>query len=185
MKKSNYQYNVSLSFAREDQNIALAIYTSLQLKLPDIEIYYYPDKLEETIGEKLKQQLTEVYSKKSEYVIPIISKNYINPKNEFVQTEIKAFVSRIKPNEASFLIPILIDDTKLSEVNSKLNGLTYFKWELNPSNLSKIIKNKLSSPKTSYKDKEAQQGKNTISLDGATITKTVIINESHGDINIK
>lgn len=139
-KKLNY--DIAISFARQDIDIALCIYLALKLYTPDTKQYYYPVRQNDMMGRKLLERLTNIFLNESRQVILIVSKNYVNTENIAVQTEIKAFMKRFHKQKKPFLIPIIVDNTKLTDVHKDLEGLTYTKWNHNPKELVEFIDKK-------------------------------------------
>lgn len=74
MERDNYKYDIALSFAEEDRNIAVALARELGRK--GISVYYYPDNIIETAGKQLSQKLTEIYTKDAKYAVVIVSDHY-------------------------------------------------------------------------------------------------------------
>jgi hypothetical protein len=138
MKK--FEYDVALSFAEEDLNIALSIYLSLKLTKEDNSIFYYKKSLD-TTGKVLKDELPEIYKHKSRFVLMLVSKNYVNKDKVYAPIEAEAIIQRWKFNpKESFLIPVLIDETPLVSVDVSLpEGIARVKWNHDPEALAKSI----------------------------------------------
>ena len=141
--KEKLKHDIAISFAGEERNIALCMYLALKLKLPNSRSYYYPEKQSEMIGKDLKGKLKEIYRHESKYVILIVSKNYVNKENAFVQAEINAFMPRFLMEKSGYLIPIIVDNTPIEQVHGELEGITTFKWNYNPEELALEIKKML------------------------------------------
>ena len=135
-------YDIAISFAGQDIDIALCIYLALKLYTPQTKQYYYPLRQKDMVGRKLLDRLTNIFFNESRQVILIVSKNYVNKENIPVQTEIKAFMKRFHKQKKPFLIPIIVDNTELKEVHEDLEGLTYTKWNHNPKELVEFIDKK-------------------------------------------
>ncbi|QHI36430.1 hypothetical protein IMCC3317_17930 [Kordia antarctica] len=162
-----YKHDVAISFARADRNIALSIYLALKLKAPEMIRYYYPERQEVMLGRKLKDELQEIYRHDSKCVVIVVSKNYIDPENEFVQAEIEAFIPRYMMEKSAYLIPIMIDETLITEVHKELKGITKFPWEYNPEHLAQQIKEIVYA----YQDYEnSSKNKSTDDNDNETLT---------------
>lgn len=172
----NYKYDISISFAGSDRNIALCIYLAFQLYLPKNEAYYYPEKQDEMIGKDLINILKKIYSEGSRYVILIVSKDYVDPDNKLVQTEINAYMPRFKDRKSPYLIPIVVDDTPLEKVHEALEGLTFFRWEYNPEQLVKTIREILDTVES-----DPEPEKKTIIYNNDVKSKNAFFNQGSGD----
>ncbi|PTX61097.1 TIR domain-containing protein [Kordia periserrulae] len=138
--EKNYKYDIAISFADEDRNIALSICLALKLVAPELISYYYPERQDKMIGKKLKEELKEIYRHDSRCVIIIVSQHYINQNKKFVQAEIEAFMPRYLMEKETFLIPVVIDDTSVTKVGDELDGITWFSWDYNAEHLADQIK---------------------------------------------
>lgn len=183
MKKM--KYDVAISFANEDLNIALCIYLALKLKRKDGKVFYYKETFDNA-GKSLKDQLPIIYGEDSQFVVAIISKNYLNTEKVYATIESDAIIERWEKNkEKTFFIPVLIDDTKVSEINPVFpKEITYVKWDSNPEFIAEKIWDMIE-----HKREGNQTSLNGISINNVgekiearNIIQTGIIN---GDINLK
>lgn len=146
---SDFYYDVAISFAEEDNLIALCIYLALKIERPNSlnMTFYYKQNLDH-IGQKLTESLPLIYGHKSRFVIMVVSKNYVKKKKKYVQIEKEAIIERWSGNQdATFMIPLLIDDTVLSEVNNGFtNDVAYLHWNNEPELLAKRIWEMLGKP---------------------------------------
>ncbi|WP_299273566.1 toll/interleukin-1 receptor domain-containing protein [uncultured Psychroserpens sp.] len=171
--KESYKHDVAISFTGANRDIALCIAQALKLKCPKIRTYYYPERQETMLGKLLKKRLLKVFQHESRLVVIIVSKDYINKDNAFVQTEIEAFIPRylMEKDMGTYVIPVMIDDTDISEVHEALKGMTGFQWKHNPDELASEIQKILGIPKGD-KQNDAQNTK------GETEKKTIISNNN-------
>src|SRR5262245_38670368 len=91
-KKSEYEYDVALSFAGENRALAEELATAL--KSEGVKVFY--DRYEEANlwGKDLYQHLQEVYRDKAKYCIIFVSKEYSNKlwtRHELRQAQARAF----------------------------------------------------------------------------------------------
>ncbi|WP_298416833.1 toll/interleukin-1 receptor domain-containing protein [uncultured Kordia sp.] len=182
----NYKHDVAISFARADRSIALCIYLALKLKTPESEAYYYPNKQAEMIGRNLKNELKEIYRHKSKYVILIVSKDYVNKNNEFVQTEINAFMPRYLMEKSVYIIPIIVDGTDVKKVHEELEGITTFAWDYNPEKLATLIHELLCNLERKSDElpiAEGEKQSDKIIINNSSFDKSPIITDG-GTINI-
>jgi len=138
MKK--YEYDIAISFADEDIAIAQCIYLALKLTKKENSIFYYKKTLD-TAGKLLLNELPEIYKQKSQFVLMLVSANYVSENKTYVPIEAEAILQRWKFDpKASFLIPVLIDDTQLSSVDESLTkDIARVKWNMEPEDLAEKI----------------------------------------------
>lgn len=154
MKK--YKYDIAISFANKDINIAHCLYLAFKLNGLADKTFYYKESYDGT-GKDLETNLPKIYGKESKYVISIISKDYT--KTKYSQIELESIIERWRKNpEHTFWIPVLIDDTKLSDLNEVLkekilkDSVAYVMWDLNPENIAQKIWEMLGSPAKEAKE---------------------------------
>jgi hypothetical protein len=102
-------YDVAISYAGEDRQIAEAIAKCLRRKRKKIfyDKYYEP----ELWGKDLFGHLTDVYSKRARFCLMIISKNYAL--KQWTNTEREAAQSRAYRQNAEYILPLLLDETQI------------------------------------------------------------------------
>ena len=106
------QYDVVISFAGEDRNIAENIANGLVLK--GINTFY--DKYEKANlwGKDLYSHLTKVYRDDSKYCLMMISENYA--KKQWTNHERKAAQSRAFNENREYILPLKLDDASVEGV---------------------------------------------------------------------
>ncbi|MCI5587014.1 MAG: TIR domain-containing protein [Lachnospiraceae bacterium] len=107
-----YYYDVVLSFAGEDREYVeecAEILTSLGIK-----VFY--DSYEQDVlwGKDLYTFLADIYSNKARYAIVFISQHYV--KKRWTKHEFKFINERMFKSETDYLLPVFLDDTKLSGI---------------------------------------------------------------------
>jgi len=143
MERDNYKYDIALSFAEEDRNIAVALACELGRK--GISVYYYPDNIIETAGKQLSQKLTEIYTKDAKYAVVIVSDHYFQKK--FAEIEFEAIKNRVTESPDNvYMIPLLVGNIQLLEQHS-LAQISALKWEYNPEKIAEILCNLLGADK--------------------------------------
>lgn len=143
MERDNYKYDIALSFAEEDRNIAVALARELGRK--GISVYYYPDNIIETAGKQLSQKLTEIYTKDAKYAVVIVSDHYFQKK--FAEIEFEAIKNRVSESPDNvYMIPLLVGNIQLLEQHS-LAQISALKWEYNPEKIAEILCNLLGADK--------------------------------------
>lgn len=107
----NMEYDIAISYAGEDRQIAEVIANTLRKR--GVRIFY--DKLEEEKvkiwGKDLIEYLSEVYGKKSRYCLLLISKSY--PIKPLAKFELKFAQDRQFKESNEYLLPLRIDDTEI------------------------------------------------------------------------
>lgn len=159
----NYTYDVAISFAEEDRNIALAL--ALAFELAGVKkVYYYPFDYKATWGHDLKNKLTSIYRNEARYAVVLLSKKYF-PK-PFVQIELASIRSRMNTNDKmAYMLPILIseqniiDALDLSELNltNMLDLLEkgFIKWQYNPKEIANTLSDLLGKTYTDIENNKA------------------------------
>jgi hypothetical protein len=133
---NNYQYDVALSFAEEDRDIALLL--SQALNQESLTVYYYPDKAEATWGANLETKLKEIYKEKARYAIVILSEKYFEKK--YAAVEFAAIQQRMAmEKDAVYMLPVLHGGLPLLEAH-KLGNLACIMWQHNPAEIAKKLK---------------------------------------------
>jgi len=153
------KYDVAISFAEEDRNIAAALECGLELL--KIKAYYYPEKSSETIGYNLNDVLPRLYKDEAHYAVIILSEHY--PKKKFCQVELKAISERMKSQQDRYLVIVKTDETLPEDIELS-NDLVYVMWEHNPKKLAESLASMLGKrlPDKERKATESYQAKNII-----------------------
>lgn len=107
--EGTYEYDVALSFAGEDRDVAEALAEGL--RGCGVRVFY--DRYEEAQlwGKDLYQHLQSVYRDRARYCILFVSANYakkIWPRHELQQAQARAF-----RESQEYLLPLRLDDTEI------------------------------------------------------------------------
>ena len=187
----HYEYDIALSFAEEDNWLASNIYLALKLSAENNTIFYYKKNLD-NIGTQLKKRLPEIYKHKARFVIMLVSKNYINKDKTYAAIEAEAILERWKFNpNASFLIPVRMDDTLLQKVDTSLSdGVHYLKWNKDPETLAAEIWRHVrgdndSEEKSEDKPVDPTGSSGTVFTSIGDVTRSVQVGSNHGNIDFK
>ncbi|HAD97691.1 MAG TPA: hypothetical protein DCG19_09820, partial [Cryomorphaceae bacterium] len=165
--KQKYKYDIAISFAEEDRDIAIAVRTAFKLeKLKELHFYYYPDQPHEVAGYKsLNQRLHAIYNNESQYAIIILTKTY--SKNDgYRQIELKAIKKRLATEEGRYLFVLAKAGTSPKDIGLA-DDFPVIWWDHNPEFLANIflkIQNGEEIPEEIPKDKRW----------GISINKTII-----------
>ena len=104
-----YCYDVVLSFAGEDRTYVeecADILTALGIK-----VFYDSYEQSELWGKDLYTFLADIYSNKAKYAIVFISKYYAEKR--WTKHEFRFINERMFRNDTEYLLPVLLDETKL------------------------------------------------------------------------
>ena len=120
MGTSQYLYDVAISFAGEDRDLAqsLAIY----LRDRNISVFYDSFERHDLVAKELVAHLSNVYSKESRFCVLLVSNNYIRKKWPS-NVELGAVRERIMEEGGEYVIPILLDDTTLPGILNTIGHL--------------------------------------------------------------
>ena len=136
-----YEYDIALSFAGEDREIAEKLAEILSRK-KGLRVFY--DKYEQVNlwGKNLYDHLIEVYEKKAKYCVILISKNYV--KKVWTNLERQAAQARALKENEEYILPIKIDN---SEIKGLLNTVAFinlkdYDLEVIADMIVKKVKNK-------------------------------------------
>ena len=104
-EKKSFDYDVALSFAGEDRDVAEKIaYALISLGL---RVFY--DKFERHVllGKNLFDYLTEVYSSRSKFCLVLVSKSYVS--KEWTNLERQSAQARSLTRSSEYILPVRID----------------------------------------------------------------------------
>ncbi len=115
-----YCYDVVLSFAGEDR--AYVEECANILTALGIRVFYDSYEQSELWGKDLYTFLADIYSNKAKYAIVFISKYYAEKR--WTKHEFKFINERMFRNDTEYLLPVLLDETKLLGVPETQGYLT-------------------------------------------------------------
>jgi predicted phosphatase len=111
---------VFISYAREDENIAKILYSSLSKS--DIDPWIDQKMIE--AGDQWEDDIKNGI-KESDFVLIICSQSLKNKKDSFVNKEIKWSVDRAQEVRGKFIIPVHTDDARINEIIPELGEIQY------------------------------------------------------------
>lgn len=114
MSQETKKYNVAISFAGEDREIARQIRDELK-KFP-LSVFF--DEDENLLGEDLLVYLSNVYGKQSDSVLILISKHYAE--KAWTRYERRHAFSTALQKQSPYVFPIRLDDTELEELPNSI-----------------------------------------------------------------
>jgi hypothetical protein len=142
-----YKYDIAISFAEEDRNVALAI--ALAVEMSGMKrVYYYPEQHSETVGKRLHPALEKIYGEESQYIVVLLSKKYF--KKPTAKKELQAIYSRIQQQpDIVCVIPVMLQKKLDLSAYPYLKELTWLEWAFQPKEIAKLLKGKLGSTSSS------------------------------------
>src|SRR5687768_12449873 len=132
----NYKYDVAISFAEEDRNAALAL--SLAFEIEGFKnVYYYPDKQVDDLGDEFKKSLTKIYRDEAKYAIVLFSDQYFGPHKVFTSVELEAIkVRMVAESNHVYMIPVILNESFHFQ-DPILSKLKCYPWNYNPKPLAR------------------------------------------------
>ncbi len=106
--KKKFRFNAGVSFAKEDRKHAELL--AEELKSQGKSVFYDKDYTAEIWGES-GSKFEEIYGHQCEYVIPLVSKNYLN--SDYARHEFQAARKAEKKRGTTVILPIRLDDSSL------------------------------------------------------------------------
>ncbi len=107
IRQSDFTWDVAVSFAGEDRNVAKEFRDSCKEK--GIEVFYDFDQQAMLWGKDLSKVLTDVYRHEALFMVIIISKDY--PEKDWTNFEFVNGKNAEKERSLEYLLPVRLDDT--------------------------------------------------------------------------
>lgn len=104
-----YEYDFSISVAGEDIKVARQIYSKLTTS--GYRVFLAASMIDELCGASGTKEFQRIFSYASRFVVPIISKSYIN--KEWTKLEWDIIRKEEKRRNEKFVLPIRLDDSIL------------------------------------------------------------------------
>jgi hypothetical protein len=122
-ENSKKKYEVALSFAGEDRELAEALASKLVM---DRGIAVFYDKYEKASlwGKDLYTYLADLYQNQAEYCVMLLSKHYAE--KLWTNHERKAAQTRAFQENKEYILPIRLDDTEIPGI---LSTIGYLNWQ--------------------------------------------------------
>jgi hypothetical protein len=141
MIRANYKYDVSFSFAEEDNAFVQEVANHLKRRNPNY--YYYKEDLVRNWGKDLGRSLSSIYRKQSRLCVVFVSADYrdkVWTNFEFTKAKEKA-----KRNLIEYILPFKLDNTDLPDISADTTYLS--RKELNAEALADAICRKIEEHK--------------------------------------
>lgn len=116
MSGGDYEYDVTVSFAGEDRQIAERF--AELLKAEGFTVFYDRWNTADLWGTDLFQHLDEIYSKKARFCVVFISAAYVA--KAWTNHELKSAQARAFQQNDAYILPVRIDDTVIPGIRPTL-----------------------------------------------------------------
>lgn len=123
---NKYQYDVALSFAGEDRDTARDLANLLIDR--GVRVFYDEFETANLWGKNLVEHFLWLYSEGAKYFVPIVSEHYL--KKAWPRAENRSAQSRQLEEDAEYVLPIQIDDSKLPGLPSTISSVSVQQYEL-------------------------------------------------------
>lgn len=110
-----FQYDVALSYARENEGFVREVYRHLAAE--KLKVFFAPRRMGELWG-KDEREFQNVYGPASRFVVPFISEHYAT--KEWPRLEFRAARKEAQKRAGDFLLPVRLDSTKMPGLPAKL-----------------------------------------------------------------
>jgi len=129
-QKDDEIYDIAISFAGENREIAEKIAT--QLKEKNIKVFY--DEFEEANlwGKNLYDYLSIIYGEKSRYVVMLLSKYYKD--KLWTNLERQSAQAKAFRENREYILPIRLDDTRMIGIPETVGYIDF-----NKHNIEKVV----------------------------------------------
>lgn len=178
-----YSYQIALSFAMEDQEIAEKVY--YYLKAEGISVFYAPAPECQIYlsGKNQREVFYEVFGLKAEYVALLVSASYIVKK---VPME-EAGIAIAKHSENGSVIPVYLDGSPLPADLFSPDNTNYFKSNAPAKiadHLSKKIKVSIKSSADGISSGIVSDSRNIMNINNNKAEKQIFIQTMKGSIEL-
>ncbi|MGJ8657220.1 MAG: pentapeptide repeat-containing protein [Akkermansiaceae bacterium] len=126
-----YKYDVAISFAGEDRDLAEKI--AAKLKSKGKRVFYDEYVKSELWGKDLYTHLSEVYHKSARFCVVLVSAHYA--RKNWTTHERRAAQARAFEDRSDYILPIRLDDTKIAGILPTTGYLEYPK-----TNVDEIVR---------------------------------------------
>ena len=131
-----YEYDIAISFAGENRNIAHEI--ALSLKTNGVKVFYDKFETVHLWGKDLSTHFQDIYGKNSKFVLILVSEYY--PIKDWTNFEFSIAKRSLQKGRIDFILPLRIDDTPLVGLK---DTTAYISYDNNPEEIASYIIQKL------------------------------------------
>ena len=120
-KHRRFEYDVAISFAGEDREIAEELANRLHRE--GVRVFYDDFYRHDLWGKELHEYFQEVFGPKTKFAILLISQHY--PIKDWTDFEFSVMIEEAKKRETEFILPVRLDDTKIVGLHGTVGYLDY------------------------------------------------------------
>lgn len=174
----NYQYNIALSFATENENLVEKVYHYLKAK--QIKVFFAPSPEGQIFlsGKNQREAFYDIFGNKSEYVALFVSKYYVAKEVPMEEASI-AFAEHA---DNGSVIPIYLDGTILPSDLFDPKSTNYFKSN-NPAQIAKHLSEKIKmSNNFRQRTDNYEKTVNTMNIENNKAYNQTFVNTMNGNI---
>jgi hypothetical protein len=114
-----FDYDVAISFAGEDREIAGIL--AKKLRMIGVKVFYDKDYQGNLWGKKLTECFGDIYGPKTRFVVVLISKYY--PIKDWTDFEFSTMRKEAEKRRTEFILPIRLDNTKILGIHRDIGYL--------------------------------------------------------------
>lgn len=137
----NFEYDIVISFAGEDREVAESIKSELALR--KISVFYDNDETADLWGKNLYSHLAYVYGKAGKYCLMLLSENY--SKKLWTSHEREHAQARAFRENREYILPIRLDNTEIPGIAETVGYIEFDKSSA--EQIADLISRKLSKLK--------------------------------------
>lgn len=137
MSPKTFEFDVALSYAREDRSYVQQVAALLQER--NIRVFYDEYALGELWGNDLYVLLDEVYRKRARFAVAFISRHYAS--KPWTQHERRSAQARALEEIGPYLLPVRLDDSELPGLRPTVSYIDA--RSISPERLVHLIEQKL------------------------------------------
>jgi len=115
----SYDFDVAASFAAEDRGFVEGVVNALKRK--GVRIFYDDDEAVELWGEDLAEYFDEVFRFRARFALLFVSQHYAH--KMWARYERRSSLARSLEDEATYMLPVRLDDTELRGLRPTLGYL--------------------------------------------------------------
>lgn len=115
-KLRRFEFDIALSFVREDRILASEL--ARLLKFRGVKVFYDEYYEADIWGKDLVEYFHNIFTNKALFVVPFISKNYIN--SIWARHEIRSSLSKAISQRNEYILPVKLDETEIPSLPSTI-----------------------------------------------------------------
>lgn len=120
-KELKFEYDIAISFAGENRDIAKHLAEKLRAK--EVNIFYDEFYKSELWGKELTEYFQEAYGPKTRFVVVLMSEYY--PVKDWTGFEFSIIRKEAEKRKTEFILPVKLDDTRMEGIKEDVAYLNY------------------------------------------------------------